>query len=344
MKKLIAMLLALMMIFSLAACAAKDNTADKAPADDAGDTADTDDKSAASNDDIFAVMILPNVSEVVFSGWAEAAQAKFDEVGIKFEAVSCDDDVNVMNQQIENYVVMGATHMFCQQISADGQSEALKSAVEAGIDVIIVNFCDDEDSYTSIGTVQQYDMGDIIAKQAAQWIEDTFPDAEDGSIEVAIFGTLAYDHVAPRTEAMSNITEYTSKAVIVENYDYGASMSPNKDAQDWMENLLLKYPDIKCVIGQAGTVLEMNEVVMANDSIDKSTIGMFTDTESPVMFEEIAKSANNESTVRGLCTFESIGNFYFTYVTDKASLTTNGKEVDIKLFTCDVTNVDEYLS
>ncbi len=356
-KRLLAVIMAAgMMAYSLVGCGGASggsseggSSTEESQTSDQGESsgkeggADTSEGEKASADDLFAVMILPNVSEVVYSGWAQDAEEAFKAAGIRFEYAACDDDVNTMNQQIENYIVMGATHMLCQQISADAQAEALKDAVDAGVKVTIANVCEDEESYTYRGSVDQADMGDRIAKMAAQWIDDTFPDAEDESIEVAIFGTLAFDHVTPRTEALANITDYTSKAVIVENYDYGASTQPNKDAQEWIGNVLLKHPDVKCVIGEAGTVLEMSEIVMEDNNIDKARFAMFTDTESDAMYQAIADSANNESLVRGLCTFESIGEFFYKSVADVESLTQEGKLLGINLFDVTADNVEDYL-
>ena len=347
-RRLLAVIMSGMMICSLAGCkgtsgGSSENSSSDSSEETAEGAEDSSENTETSDEDLFAVMILPNVSEVVYSGWAQDAEAAFEKAGVKFEYAACDDDVNTMNQQIENYIVMGATHMMCQQISADAQAEALKDAVEAGIEVTIINMCDDDESYTWRGSVDQADMGDRIAKMAAEWIDETFPDAEDESIEVAIFGTLAFDHVTPRTEALANITDYTSKAVIVENYDYGASTQPNKDAQDWIGNVLLKYPDVKCVIGEAGAVLEMSEIVMEDDNIDKAKFGMFTDTESDAMYQAIAESINNESVVRGLCTFESIGEFFCKSVVDIDSLSQDGKSLGIDLFDVTADNVEDYL-
>lgn len=344
-KRLLAFFLSALMIASLVGCSggSSNEEAEKESKEEvAEEVEEVADEADSAAEDIFAVMVLPNVSEVVYSDWAKAAQEKFDEAGIKYEVAACDDDVNIMNQQIENYVVMGCTHIFCQQISADAQAGSLAYAVEQGVDVLVVNEVDDETSYTSRVSVAQYDMGDNMAKMAAEWIEETFPDAEDGSIDVATFGTYAFDHVLPRTEAFENITKYTSKANVVEYYDYGASTSPNKDAQDWIENLLVKYPDVKCILGQAGTVVEMNEIVMADDNIDKATFAMFTDTESDVMYELIEASANNESVVRGLCTFSSIGEMFFNYVTNPDAMNIEGELVWTDLFICDAENVNEY--
>ena len=338
-KKLLAFIMVGLLGVSVVGCSGNSTTDDKKTEKSTENTEDT----AAENDEIFAVMVLPNVSEVVYSDWAEAARVRFEEAGIKYEVAACEDDVNIMNQQIDNYVVMGCTHMFVQQISFDAQSDSLKAAVEQGVDVFVVNDGEDKDSYTSVVAIDQYTMGDNIAKAAAEWIDETYPDAADKSVECAIFGTLAFDHVTPRTEALSNIEKYTSKAVIVENYDYGASTQPNKDAQDWIENVLIKYPDVKCVIGEAGTVLEMNEIIMDEDSIDKATFGMFTDTESAAMFDAIAASAENKSVVRGLCTFDSIGESFFKYVTDKESMKIDGQQVWIDLFVADADNVADYM-
>lgn len=78
-------------------------------------------------------------------------------------------------------------------------------------------------------------------RPAADWIDASFPDAEDGSIEVAVFENSSNDLFQQRAEGLKQVEELTSKAKIVEVYDLAGQQNSGAKCQEYADALFLSH-------------------------------------------------------------------------------------------------------
>jgi ribose transport system substrate-binding protein len=157
MKKLLAFLLALVMVFSLAACAGTPPTEPDKPAPDVStpDTPDEPDEPATPDVDTSIIPASVTLSDskalqgkkigcsIVYKGdeWCFALSQALETLGKYYgaEIVVEDGDLNdeTQTKQIENMVASGCDILMIDPTTPDGCHEALMKAVEADIPIII---------------------------------------------------------------------------------------------------------------------------------------------------------------------------------------------------------------
>ena len=64
---------------------------------------------------------------------------------------------------------------------------------------------DNLDAYDSVTVADQYQIGEAIAQNASDWVDATFPDAEDGSIDAVIIKLPTDAENIKRDEGMDTI-------------------------------------------------------------------------------------------------------------------------------------------
>lgn len=78
-------------------------------------------------------------------------------------------------------------------------------------------------------------------------IEKTFPDAEDGSVEIAIIEERDSDDAIRRSDGLHEIEKLTSKAKVVYVAEQTITDGATK-AQELADALFLQHPDVKCIL------------------------------------------------------------------------------------------------
>ena len=143
MKKFLALLLALAMVFALAACGSTDSTptdtpddtqteapeVTEAPADEGGDEA-TFLPGGGSN---IVYVITPATSNVFFATEAEVARETAEALGYEVKTVSHDDDASRQLEAIEAAIADKAAFIVLDNAGADATIEAVQAAYDAGI-------------------------------------------------------------------------------------------------------------------------------------------------------------------------------------------------------------------
>ena len=154
MKKLLAVLLALSMVFALAACGgngnnAGNNTANNTgnnTADNTGDTGDTDSTG----------VITVGFAQVGHeSDWRTASTKSAQDVfsaenGYELSFVDCDNDSAKQLEAVRNFIQQGVDYIIIDPIVSTGWDAVLTECEDAGIPVIVIDrTIDDSDKYVS---------------------------------------------------------------------------------------------------------------------------------------------------------------------------------------------------
>lgn len=165
MKKLLAIILSVAMLLSMAACGGAASDAPAAPeAGEAGAPAEelglVGFCSVSLSESIY--VLTQQALENIFAGKA------------KVQTVSCDNDSATQISQIKTFVTMGADLIVINPTDVDALSDAIKEAHEAGVKVYINGATSknlSEEYYDCCTVSNEYLIGAYVALIAKNWIE-----------------------------------------------------------------------------------------------------------------------------------------------------------------------------
>lgn len=252
-------------------------------------------------------LIYPSLSNEFLSQQAEAVKNQLEEAGCKVELVSSDNDSMKELQQLENYASMGVDTIMVFPIGATAGEvgNTLLKLKNQGIRIVAIGSRVSLGTFDTMVIVNQADVGKISVKLASEWIDETFPDAQEGSIEVGIIQTTTSVDSKTLSDVLPQIEQVNPKAKVVEVFDqpFGEPISKVQDAVDVM---LIKNPDIKVILTyDSGQALAVSERIMGKNDIDKSTFGVFGNGIDKVTLNEIKNSRDNKSVLRGSSVYGS---------------------------------------
>ena len=236
-----------------------------------------------------------------FSALDDVCKQYFEENGYKYISMSYEGNAATQVMDIENMINMGVDSILLFVSDEAAIVDVCKRALAEGIKVYpIATWVSDRDAYTFCEGTDQRQTGVGAAQIAAEWIDATFPDAEDGSIQVCVIGNTQTVEATDRTEGFYEIENFTSKAKIMEMFDLSGAVDGNIKSQEYTDMIVGKYPDCKVVLAYGvDAELGVNEVIMRTSGIDYSTFGIFGVDTSQVAYELIAASVENGSVLRG---------------------------------------------
>lgn len=224
-------------------------------------------------------------------------ETKFTDNGYKFESASADGSVQKQIEQIENFVSMGADAIIVMAVEASSLTDACQRAMDNGTKVYA--FTTNTSAYSIFRGANDTIIGNTIAKLAANWIDEAFPEAEDGSVNVAIFEYIGSAEALERSEALHNVTGLTKKAKIntvvqIENTtDAGLQAAENLAQTNPETNVIICY--------NGGMAIGVNSYVMSPGSLfkDREYFGVFGSDKTEETIALISDSVNNEAVFRG---------------------------------------------
>ena len=248
-----------------------------------------------------AGVILPSFTGEFLTLVGSQIKTGLEDLGMEVELVSSDNDSAKELLLLENYAGMQMDVIaIMPQGATAGEIGNTYKRLSANGGPRIISFgskVEDESCYAQI-LLDNTSVGETTAQTAAEWIDETFPDAAPGSVEVALLTTESSVESKAHSEGMRKIEEYTDKAKIVEVYEMGFSDQLSK-AQEYADMMISTHPDVKVVLTYSAVqALAVNEVVMRSPSIDVETFGIFGSDWSEEIADQIVLSENNESAVR----------------------------------------------
>lgn len=242
MKKLVAILLALLMVLSIVGCA-QDTSTDDTSNDDSS-TADTDasQDTSGSGDKGTIVFSTKTITNNEFQRvMVEAAQEVIEAAGYTYELILSGDELAVAKQveNIENAVNKGVAGLIVAPMDGNAVIPALEKAKDAGIPVIIADASIDEgheDLYiTYVGSDNV-----AIGKEGAKQMVDKIGEGE----VLLVMGAAGAMGGELRSKGFrEGIEEYGAGKVTLVDEQYGDWLSDT--AMQVTENMLTAHPDAK---------------------------------------------------------------------------------------------------
>ena len=286
-------------------------------------------------------LVIPQLNSEWWVTMAAEISEPLEALGIKVEVETSGNDHARQLDLIENFANKGIDGLILFPIGASDIGDTLESLQKQGIR--IVTFLNGVDrGYDAMLLTNHAEVGLSVARMAAKWIDETFPEAEAGSIEVGMITTMMSPESQLQCEAMKEIENLTDKAKIVVSYDLSHD-DPDTKAQDSMEMAFGSYPDLKCMLVYAANkATAIDEVVMRTPGVDPATFGIFTDTYGSEAGKRISMSRDNLSTVRGV-NVNGEGNWGYVAEAMLGNLPLNEENIYYDIVT-DITaeNIDQF--
>ncbi len=204
-------------------------------------------------------MTVQSISNPIWAGICTETQKAIEAKGGQLTYTACDSNVNTQIQQIENFVSNKVDVIVCHPADPQGVESALKAAREAGIKVI--SWDDELENCDLAYVIKNYELGQMIGQEAAKWINEKL----GGEAEVVILDWPQLPILLERGNGIVDaIKENAPNAKIV-------AQQPAIDAaggQSAMETIFQAHPDVKVVacIGGGGAV-GANEAAKAAQKI-----------------------------------------------------------------------------
>lgn len=257
-KKILAVLLAMVMIFSMAACGSsndgaadtKEDTTPEASAE-SGDDAAADDAAAEDTTDSgsaegvkvgFVVKSLADQYWILVKAGAEKAAAE-NNVDLTFIAPNSESDVAKQVENIETLVASGVDILCVAPSNDETVLPALQNAVDAGIKVIAVDTDSSlPDKVCFIGTGNE-----SAAKEGALWAGEQLGEGKKAIILRGRLGDATHD--AREAGLKAGLEEKG-----IEILESQAADSTEEKGMSVAENLLQKYPEVDLIITTADSM------------------------------------------------------------------------------------------
>ncbi len=336
-KKILSVLsIFLITAFILTACqpAAPVATEAAAPAEPAAPAA-TEAPAQPAGKPVLAVA-LPALDNPLMLGFKDAFTKAF---GDKYDVQVASADGNPNNQatQVENFTAMKPAFLFAMPAEATSLVPKLIAARDAGVKVLVAGGDPGDDkAYDSVMMMNQYLAGMYEAYMAKQWVDATYPDAKDGTVETAILESTLNTDAANRSAGMKMIAEpwlknvkgeyvdATGKVVTeadkVANPAYSSKVKVVADTQaemfqagqTAMQNILTTNPNVKLVLAYAGDGGMGASQAMLDEYAKGKGVSVIDDLNKVAVFgigmigpegQAVLDSANNKSLFRGTIRF-----------------------------------------
>ncbi len=240
------------------------------------------------------------MSSEFFTDMSNQMEEYFTGNGMEYSVADAAGNAQTQIQTVENFVSMGMDYIICFVVDASSISDSLVRAREQGAFIIVIGtVLDNPDAYDVCINISQIESGQVEAQMAAAWIEETFPDAEDGSIEVGLLTNSENEDAVARCDGLREIEEYTSKVTIVEEHET-TQADGSAVPQNYAEMMLMNHPDMKVILtygtdqGQGA-----NEAVMKDASVNKDEFAVFTIDTAEFIREKVIASEAGDSVIRG---------------------------------------------
>jgi len=250
---------------------------------------------------------------------------------------SADGNANTQATQVENYTAMQVKLLVVMAVEATSLVPKLIEAREAGVMVMVIGGDPgNPEAYDSVMMMNQYLSGYYEAYMAKLWVDQTYPDAADGSIETAIFESTLNPEATNRSNGIKMITEPLMKNVNGEYVDVDgnvvdqANAAPNpaysskvtvvqtvqaemfQAGQTAMQNVLTTNPNVKLVLAYAGDGGMGASQAILDEYAKGSGVSVIDDLNKVAVFgvgmigaegPAVLDSATNKSVFRGTIRF-----------------------------------------
>ena len=310
MKKLLAVIMTLCLLLSLASLTACGKKAEPKPTPDKPGQAEentekTDEKidwtTYMGNGELVATIFptyAPEALQVIRDQW----MGVMEEHGFNPQYASAELDMTQFVPLIENYMTMGAALLCISPMDPTGLEDIITKAREDGIIVTILSA---QPEYEVDGglTTDNYATGTVTAQMMLDFIDKTWPDAEDKSIPVAVAIQTNLQEYIARTQGVIETIEASDKAYI--SYRQEVTNNTAEAGFNFAEAALTADNSLRCfIMSDADQLTGINNYIMSLPDMPLGEVCVVaTGNLQPEVQSLIESSAENGAVVRGLTAY-----------------------------------------
>lgn len=246
MKKSIALLLCLVLVFGAVACAAPAASVDETAAPEPEATSATEIPAEVPADDAVKVAYsIPGLSAPIWTAASEGFKAKAAEFGWEAEILDPNDNLETQISQIENALVKGVNGVVITPIDGEAVSTLMGQCEEAGVPVIAI---DRQVAGTSLATVEADNL--LIGQQMGEMYLKTLGDKEGKVLIVG--GPLSSSATVNRTEGFKTAIKDAANVTVVAE---SATEMDSEVVLAAVTNYLQANPDINAIFSCTDYIL-----------------------------------------------------------------------------------------
>lgn len=239
-----------------------------------------------------------NLADAFWQVADDVLAEKFAANGVEYTAVSGEGDPIKQIEQIENGVVQGYDLIIVIPLNGEAVADACQKAMDDG--VYIYSFINDSVYNDVYRTTDAAYSGEILARHAAEWALEHFPNAEPGSINTVLVGQDMDSHTKARWDAMQETVKEYPELNVLEAVTIEESVT---DGQAKAENVLTMHPNEEIhlwIVGSGPGAIGVNAAIMAeNSGVDyKEDVCVVGNSITDEVAGLMRSSLNNESVYR----------------------------------------------
>lgn len=299
MKKMIAMLLALCMVFGLAACTpSADNKESQNPSQNSGSQPEESTQPVSDGEDKKVGFVLCGMGGEFFQSLAEAYVATMEREGWTAYYADGSFDPATQIEQCENYITMGVDVLVIWSVTGEAMANVIKEARSEGIKVI--SFVVPTDEYDVLMVSDDVVLAGDCARLAAKWIDETYADAPDHSVPVAVLSFRTSENISAQADELLKIASYSTKAADPKEFE--CTEETVAQGQSAAESLYITNPEIKVFLTAQNPIangVNAYYTGMSSPVTDYSDMGIFCINGDTSTAENIQKSKEDDSPLRG---------------------------------------------
>lgn len=234
-----------------------------------------------------------------FQTLADTFKAKFESAG--WEASYADGKYDPATQvaACENYIAQKVDVLVIWAVAKDAVANVIQDAKAQGIKVVA--FVCPLDEYDALMVSEDADLADNLCKLAARWIDETYKDAADGSVPVAVYSCRQANTGIVQADELVKIAQFSKKVGAVKEVEL--SSEDMNDGLSATETLYASNPEIKVFLtAHNGLALGINKFFTAENSPvkDYSDMGIFAINGDSTSGNLIKDSVDGKTPFRGM--------------------------------------------
>ena len=295
MKKILALILAALMLFSVCALAESNTGATEGIQSDAEFYAKAD--LSVLNGKKIGVTIQ-DLKNPYWAGVMTALEAVVKEAGGDITILGCNQNAIDQQGQIENFAANGCDLIMVHPQDPAGADDALGMVREQYPDIKLMCWDDPLENTDANWILDNTYLGTVIGKMAAEFINEHF--TEDNKAQVIVIGKSDTPVLVERENGIkAGLEDAAGKYEIVAT-NYGIEPL---EAQEGVETTLQAYPDVKVVAGVgAGAMIGADEALnIHTGGVIPEDMGVFT---TDVTMQQLEQLADPAYPAKGIIGFE----------------------------------------
>ncbi len=247
MKKVLSIVMAMLLVLSLAACSGSGGAEEAKEADTASKSSEGNSDAGKTEEKGVVGIAMPTKSSARWISDGETMKAEFEKLGYDVELQYAEDDITNQVNQIENMITKGAQVLVIAPIDNKSMTDVLSKANEQGIKTISYDRLILDSEYVSYyATFDNFGVGVLMGEAIEKGLDLK---NTDGPYNVELFAGSPDDNnsIFFFNGAMSVLDDYIASGKIVvqsgqTDFDQVATLRwDGQVAQQRMENLLTAH-------------------------------------------------------------------------------------------------------